>query len=705
MTEERALDSVRQKEDVLNVLVVDDHPENVRALTEILAKEDYRTLSANSGPEALKQILKNEFAVVILDVVMPTMNGFDTARMIRQRAATRDLPIIFLTASGPDADLIKMGYSLGAADYLSKPVDPSIVRAKVGVFVELLRKAKQLKAREAQLRESERKQSREALRESEAQYEAAFEAAPIGIAHAAVDGHLLRVNQKFCDILDYSKTEVVGLRCQDIVFPDALDELTSVMHLILMGEAHTHRFETRYLRRNRKPVWVVMTISLVRDEHDRPKNFIFVIEDISEQKAAEERQRFLAAASARLLSELESNDSIASVARLSTSVVDFCVIEVSVDGRCERHVGHVSQGKLDLLAKLGEELLASNETSELPPRLIFQIAEPESTDTTAGMQSFLRRMGARSGAIVPLSARGRVFGRIVVGTDRDGRSLDQRDLTMTEDLAHRIAFAVDNARLYRESQNAIRARDEFLSIASHELRTPLTPLQIQLQRLVNGKGPASVDEVPKDRLRTALQRSDRQVQRLIALVDNLLDVSQITAGPLKLNRESLDLSELTQDIANRLREEIARAGGSLDVETPGPTFGLWDKLRVEQIFTNLVVNAVKYGAGKPIHVAVAKKRESVIVTVSDNGIGIAEDKLPRIFERFERAVSSHSYGGLGLGLYIVRQLVSAHDGTIDVESKLGEGSKFTVVLPIGDLNSLRPIQGSDAQPVEAHGNG
>ncbi len=698
------------KEEPLNVLVVDDHPENVLALTEILSKENYRTLSAQSGPEALRQILKNEFAVVILDVVMPHMNGFDTARMIRQRSATKDLPIIFLTASGPDADLIKMGYSLGAADYLSKPVDPAIVRAKVGVFVELLRKAKQLKASEEQLRESERKQSSEALRASEAQYEAAFEAAPIGIAHAAVDGKLLRANQKFCAILDYSKSEVLGLRCQDVVFPDALPDLSSVLHLILMGETRSHRAETRYLRRDGTPVWVDVTISLVRDEQQRAKNLIFVIEDISDRRAGEERQRFLAAASASLISSMHTDESIDAVARMATGgLVDFCVIDVSVDGKHESHVAHVEPEKEKILATASVELLASPQASlpDVERAQLFFADGPARDETVPGMATFLEQLGARSVAMVPLSARGRGFGKIIVGTERKGRLLDERDLTTIEDLAHRIAFSVDNARLYRDAQEAIRVRDEFLSIASHELRTPLTPLQIQLQRLVSGKGAASLEELPKDRLKTVLQRSDRQVQRLIALVDNLLDVSQITAGPLQLHRETFDLADLTTDVTGRLKEEALRAGCALEVELPeGALVGSWDRLRIEQILTNLLVNAVKYGSGKPIYVSLAKKQTSAMLRVRDQGIGIAEDKLPRIFERFERAVPSESYGGLGLGLYIVRQLVNAHEGSIDVESRQGEGSTFSVALPTGQPDSRHPPRGanSEPQPKEIHGH-
>jgi signal transduction histidine kinase len=254
---------------------------------------------------------------------------------------------------------------------------------------------------------------------------------------------------------------------------------------------------------------------------------------------------------------------------------------------------------------------------------------------------------------------------------------------MAEDLAHRVAFALDNARLYSEARSAIEARDEFLSIATHELRTPLTPLQITLQRLLTPSSKGSLETVPSTRLREMLARSERQVQRLALLIENLLDVSRITAGQIQLNLQEFDLAEAARDVAGRFSDELVRAECDLSICSDGPVYGVWDRLRMEQVVTNLLANAIKYGACKPIRLVVECVNGSAALTVEDRGIGIEAHQIPRLFGRFQRAVSSRSYGGLGLGLYIARQIIEAHGGRIRVSSELGVGSAFTVEVPIG----------------------
>jgi CheY-like chemotaxis protein/two-component sensor histidine kinase len=254
-------------------------------------------------------------------------------------------------------------------------------------------------------------------------------------------------------------------------------------------------------------------------------------------------------------------------------------------------------------------------------------------------------------------------------------------------------LGIENARLYREAQDAIGARDEFLSIASHELRTPLTPLQIQLQRLLGLRGEDPLTYLPKDQLRAILRRSSLQVGRLAALIDNLLDVSRIGSERLVLDPATADLSELARDVVGRFTEASRGAGSSLSVHTDGKIFGHFDPLRMEQVLTNLVSNAIKYGDHEPVNVSVARENGTGIMTVEDHGIGIPAEKLPLIFDRFERGASARSYGGLGLGLYIARRLVEAHGGSIDVASEPGSGSTFTVRLPLHPERVDVPAEG------------
>jgi signal transduction histidine kinase len=245
------------------------------------------------------------------------------------------------------------------------------------------------------------------------------------------------------------------------------------------------------------------------------------------------------------------------------------------------------------------------------------------------------------------------------------------------------SLAVENARLYREAQEAIRLRDEFLSIASHELKTPLTPLSLKLQalarELARTDGP-----LPRAVVQSYVEVGTRQVKKLSELMNDLLDVSRIAAGRLTLDVAEVDLAALVREVVGRHEAQAARVGSPVHLEgADAPVIGWWDGLRLEQVVMNLVDNAIKYGGGRPLHVRLHAGPERATLMVRDEGIGIASEHLPRIFGRFERAVSDRHYGGLGLGLYITRTLVDALGGTVSVESELGQGSTFTVELPRG----------------------
>jgi two-component system sensor kinase FixL len=235
------------------------------------------------------------------------------------------------------------------------------------------------------------------------------------------------------------------------------------------------------------------------------------------------------------------------------------------------------------------------------------------------------------------------------------------------------------AALYRKAQDEVRERDEFLSIASHELRTPITALQLQLQ-MIQRSADRKREEWPAW-MAAKVDALERQTRRIAVLVNELLDVSRMRLGRLQLKLEDLDLREVVRETVDHLEHEGASYGSAITLEARGPAPGRWDRLRIEQVLTNLLSNAMKFGPGKPISVEVEPDGDRVRVVVRDRGIGIAEDDRQRIFQRFERAVPAQHFGGLGLGLYIARQIVEAHGGRIDVEAEGGEGTAFRVELP------------------------
>jgi PAS domain S-box-containing protein len=247
------------------------------------------------------------------------------------------------------------------------------------------------------------------------------------------------------------------------------------------------------------------------------------------------------------------------------------------------------------------------------------------------------------------------------------------------DITERRKAEAERARLLRESQETVRARDEFLAIAAHELRTPLTPLRLGVQhaiRMVRGEHPSTGEVLAR------LMVAERQVVRLSRLVESMLDLSRLTRGELQLELAPCDLTERVREVLERSRELLAQAGCSLDAEVEGPLPVLGDKLRLEQVLENLLSNAMKYGAGRPIHLRCRAEQGRALLSVGDEGIGISPEDQQRIFGPFERAASMRHYGGFGLGLYILREIVAGHGGTVSVASEPGQGARFTVTIPL-----------------------
>jgi PAS domain S-box-containing protein len=232
-----------------------------------------------------------------------------------------------------------------------------------------------------------------------------------------------------------------------------------------------------------------------------------------------------------------------------------------------------------------------------------------------------------------------------------------------------------------ELRRAVQVRDQFLSVASHELRTPLTPLQLQIDRLdrLLQRQPRQAIDLEEVTEMAIMVKS--QVARVAELVDVLLDVSRVAYGPLQLDWAEIDVAELVRETVDRWRPAASTAGCELDLRLDGPVLTMADRLRLEQLLNNLLSNAIKYGARKPVEVELASDEERLRLRVIDHGIGISLEDQARIFERFERAVPVENYGGLGLGLWISRQIVEAMGGAIRLDSVPEQGARFSVELP------------------------
>jgi signal transduction histidine kinase len=266
---------------------------------------------------------------------------------------------------------------------------------------------------------------------------------------------------------------------------------------------------------------------------------------------------------------------------------------------------------------------------------------------------------------------------------KSDRRYTAEDVALADEFARHAAIAVDNARLYREAQAGIRVREEFLSIAGHELKTPLTALKLNLQGLERAARRDPPPPLPQ--VADRIHKMTWQLARLERLMNELLDVSRVTAGRLTLEPERVDLREIVREVLARAEEDLEECGSCVALEAPDAVVGHWDPARLDQVVTNLVSNAIKYGLGKPIDVTLTADAVTARLTVRDRGIGIPPDQQGKIFGRFERAVSDRHYGGFGLGLWIVRQIVDASGGSVRFESPPEQGSTFVVEIPLHPL--------------------
>ena len=290
----------------------------------------------------------------------------------------------------------------------------------------------------------------------------------------------------------------------------------------------------------------------------------------------------------------------------------------------------------------------------------------------------VRRIGARSGVFVPLYVRDAVIGTLTFVSSTAHR-FARADAELAVELGRRVALAIDNARLLEETRRALHLREEFLRIASHELRTPLASLRLSAQGLL--RATERNRAVSPEILDRTLRRVLGNTARLEQLTSELLDVTRIEQGRLHLNPIEIALDEIVREAVEHIASELAATGSQVSIECTAPVVGRWDPSRLEQVVTNLVINAAKFGAGKPIEIRIARRGADAQLAVTDHGIGIDPARRPFVFDRFERAVPSSRYGGLGLGLYIARSIILAHGGTITVDSEPGAGSTFTVTLP------------------------
>jgi signal transduction histidine kinase len=309
------------------------------------------------------------------------------------------------------------------------------------------------------------------------------------------------------------------------------------------------------------------------------------------------------------------------------------------------------------------------------PRLIGRLTRRFLADIADSdeQRDILLSLRLRSMVLVPLIARGGPIGLLALGTTT--RRMTRVDLDGGLELGRRVVLALESAHQYRKVQEAVAARDEAVSIAAHELKTPLAALRLQVERMARRASRGELDDAS---CASGLSRATGQIDRMASLLDTLFDVARITTGALEIEKTPVDLCQVAREAARDLEPDAIAARCTIVVSAGEACTGRWDRVRLAQVLRNLVANAVKHAPGSTVVVACRQEGGHGIVTVSDDGPGIPEEKIGTIFDPFVKGGGK----GLGLGLYIARRIVEAHGGSLSVRSPRGSGATFTLSLPV-----------------------
>lgn len=727
----------------ISILLVDDDPKNLMVLETILNASDYRLVKATTADAALMALMQEEFAAIVLDVQMPEMSGIDLAKLIKQRKKTQHIPILLLTAYYQEDEHVMLGYGAGAVDYITKPVNPAVLRSKVGVFIDLFRKTQALEQMNRQM-EAEIEERQKA----EERFRLVVESAPSAMVVMALDGRITLVNSRTETLFGYERGALLGQSVKLLV-PEGFPKIEGTPAETGKVEGLGVRQELVGLRKDGSSVPIEVGLSLFEsaDGVFNLASFVDVTERNhaeaalrsanvelaakntelrrqaddralriraeaakAEADAARERSAFLDEASTILAAAFDDQMTLQTLARLIVPrLADCCVLDV-VDESGLMLPLVVAHRDPELEHRVREFRFAFpthvNEDDGVAGALKTggtQVCE----DTATGKGTLLGRspqereaieqLGFGSYMIIPLVARGRTLGALYLASGK-AHHFQAYDRALSEELAQRAALALDNARLYHEAQLARQgaeaansAKDRFLAMLSHELRTPLSPVLHAVALLEE-------DESCAPSLRNTLETIRRNVQLEARLIDDLLDLARIRNGKLQLQLEPTDVHDLVNRAVDICQPDIAQRGLKVSSRLNASRRRLHaDPARIQQIFWNLLSNAVKYtppGGTIEITTEDAADPNGVCIEVTDSGIGIEAERVDSIFGAFEQAHGQRS-SGLGLGLAICRALAEMHGGKITARSPgAGQGTTFSLLLPASALpvEAPRPAQ-------------
>ncbi len=651
------------------ILHVDDNEANRYVVMRMLQKAGYAVLEATTGTEALEMAVSSRPDLIILDVQLPDFNGFEVCGRLKANPATACIPVLHLSATFVEGKDKAEGLDSGADGYLVQPVEAIELIATVRALLRI-RKAEELALAQAQ------------------EWQTTFDAMNDGVFLLNSQGRVLRCNWAMSQFLQKPQVEIIGYSHQELM--QSVLGLTEVTAFFRAQE--TGRREKLELQASGQ--WYAVTIDPMLSQEGAFSGAVYRVVDITDRRRAEESVRFLSEASAVLSASLDYKITLNNLAQITVpTLADCCVFDViGADEQVQRVAWRHGDPTKQAWFEQVQYYIPPNSSKNHPTiKALFRGESSFVADVTdqwlqeiafsEQYLQFTRDIDLQSLLLVPLISHNQVLGALTLGlTKSSGRRYTAADLSLVEDLAHRASLALANARLYRESQETNRMKDEFLATLSHELRSPLNSM-LGWAKLLNTR---SFDAATTKRAMEIIERNARvQAQ----LVEDLLDVSRIIQGKFRLDVRPVELLNVVESALEAVRpaaeaKEI-QLSAALD---PGVSAMAGDSTRLQQVFWNLLSNAIKFTPkGGQVMVILEQVDGYLEIAIADTGQGISPEFVPYVFERFRQADSSitRSFSGLGLGLAIVRHLVELHGGIVYAQSQ-GEdlGSTFTVKLPI-----------------------
>jgi PAS domain S-box-containing protein len=626
---------------VVNVLLVDDLPQNLVALESVLGAPDYRLIKATSGEDALRHLLREDFAVILLDVQMPHMDGFETAALIRQRERSRTTPIIFVTAVYGDTQNIGRGYEAGAVDYIIKPFEPTVLKSKVGVFAELFRKNLAIQRQaELLLREQEERARVEAIGRhyhdllNWLDHSIIWEAEAPGMRFTFVSKRAEEMLGYPCD----QWFEEENFFFERIPSADR-DRVKQAIECAATSGTE-QRCEHRMTSADGQTYWFHTGVQVEGPESKRGLRGLTV--DITPLKREEEA---LQKREAKFRRVVESNMLGHVFGNLDGTVSDVneCFLQMTGYTRAEAMFGALRWFEL-----------VPPEQKHLEQRAMHELK-------TAGVCSpyeveFRRRDGTRVPVMVGMA--------LMEGSASDWVSF-VLDLT-------------ERRRTEEERNRAIRAREELLEIVSHDLRNPLGTILMNATLLYR-QGPSTQDA---HFIRKHVMTIQRSAERMKRLIEDLLDLAQLEAGRFPVSPQADDIVGTLRAAVDLFSPLADEKSITLECDcTSSPILIRFDRERILQVLSNIVGNAIKFTPnGGIVRLALDLGDDQVDISVTDTGPGIPPEHQEHVFERYWR-VNSEASNGMGLGLFIAKAIVHAHTGRIWIDSRVGHGTSVHFTLP------------------------